>query len=139
MSEIITLPSGATVEWRDPNTVLYGERKRLFQARAKAIKEDDPEAPWITGEMIIALLVESWTVKDERGKDLRLPRNDLKVLEELSGDDMNALADRANADSSTVLGTKMEKTKENLKDADSPLDESTDSKDSSEESQETNA
>lgn len=134
MRETITLPSGAEVVWKDAKKeVTYGQRKKLLQNRAKAIKEESPEALFITGESIIAALVESWTLKDERGKDLALPKNDLTVLEQLSTEDMQILVDRADEDAPDVFGTRMVKNKENLEDKDSPLEKSIDSKDSSKE------
>ena len=134
MRETITLPSGAEVVWKDAQKeIKYGERKRLLQARAKAIKEESDEAMFITGESIIAALVESWTVKDERGQLVALPKTSLKVLEDLSNEDMQVLIDRADNSAPDVFGTRMVKNKENLADKDSPLEESTDSEDSSKE------
>jgi hypothetical protein len=87
MARTIELPSGATVELRDPKTFKQKDRRSIYEATTGEFTVNTGLA-MIDG--VIALLVESWSF------DLLPPSVKIDSLGELSIGDYDALQEEAN-------------------------------------------
>jgi len=88
MARLIQLPSGATCMVKDPHEILVKDRKRILQtaeiqgeiARALAI-----------GDALVAMMITQWSY------DLKLPSDDITVLDELPMGDYDKLVAESEA------------------------------------------
>lgn len=86
----LTLPSGATATLRDPETLRAKHKKQVY----KAISHAEQRAGATAIDMLdgcIAVLVTAWTCTDEDGAALPLPSEDIEAIDEMDGDDYEAL------------------------------------------------
>ena len=60
MSKTITLPSGITVTLRDPKTIKYGDRKKLY--KTIDIDGSDLTRALAMNDALISILIESWSL-----------------------------------------------------------------------------
>ena len=111
----ITLPSGATVTLRDPKELRVKDRKKIYANTGKA-DEGIMQALSLT-DGLIAVLIEDWSF------DLIIPSVKIDSLDELEMADYDFLVE-ATKDAQKVLFPALNKTEENEKDAESPLDNS---------------
>lgn len=108
----ITLPSGATVTLRDPETLRVKDRKKVFQNASKA-DEGIMQALSLT-DGLIAILVEEWSL------DLIIPSVRIASIDELTMPDYDALVEETK-DAQKALFPKTAQTEETEKDAESPF------------------
>ena len=90
----ITLPSGATVELRDPKSFKQKDRRKIYEAIGSG--EATASAGIAMQEALIASLIESWSF------DLVPPSVKIESLGELEIPDYDALVERA-TDAMTIL------------------------------------
>lgn len=112
----LTLPSGATVELRDPSTLRVKDRKKVYRA-ANGQEGIMQAISLIDG--LIAILIDSWSL------DLIIPSIKLETLDELEMADYDFLAKEAET-AQSILFPALAKTDESEKDSESPFVESSD-------------
>ena len=117
MEKTITLPSGATVKFKDPSLLRVKDRKKVMKA-ADAETGDLGKALAL-GESIIAMLVEEWSF------DLLIPSLKIESIEELEMADYDALVE-ATADANKVLFPSLAKNDKNEADPKAITDNSKD-------------
>lgn len=86
MSQQITLPSGATVNLKDPSTLRVKDRKRVLKA-ADSNEGGELTKALILGDALIAMLVEDWSF------ELMIPSVKMESLDELTMADYDALVE----------------------------------------------
>jgi len=112
----ITLPSGATVELRDPTTLRVKDRKKVYRA---ANGEEGIMQAISLVDGLIAILVDSWSL------DLIIPSIKLESLDELEMADYDFLAKEAEAVQSTLFPA-LTKSEASQADSESPFEKSSD-------------
>ena len=115
-SKKLTLPSGATVELRDPTTLRVKDRKQVY--RAASGEEGIMQALSLV-DGLIAVLIQSWSF------ELIIPSIRIQSLDELEMPDYDLLAAEA-TDAQKILFPSVTKTEASLADAESPFAESSD-------------
>ena len=87
MSKEITLPSGATVKLKDPKSLKQGDRKKIMLV----VGSDDNQIKVGLNivDTILSILIEEWSF------EYMLPSVKITILDELSIDDYDALAEEA--------------------------------------------
>ena len=113
--KVITLPSGATVTLRDPETLRVKDRKKVFQNASKA-DEGIMQALSLT-DGLIAILVEEWSL------DLIIPSVRIASIDELTMPDYDALVEETK-EAQKALFPQVAQTEEAEKDIDSPFGDS---------------
>lgn len=113
----ITVPSGATVTFRDPQELKIKDRKKIIKASENA--EGQLSQATALSDAIASIMIEEWSF------DLIIPSVMPSSLDELSPKDYDAIVN-AVADATNYLFPKLADTEENAKDADSPLPNSND-------------
>jgi len=113
----ITVPSGATVTFRDPAELKIKDRKKIIKASENA--EGQLSQATALSDAIATLMIEEWSF------DLIIPSVVPASLDELTPRDYDAIVN-AVADATNYLFPKLADTEENAKDADSPLPNSND-------------
>lgn len=116
-SRTITLPSGANVVLRDPQTLKVKDRKRVFAA---ANGQEGVLQAMSLSDGIIACMVESWTL------DLIPPSIKIESLEEMSMADYDFLLAEAQ-EAQSVLFPSLAKTPETEADPKATTENSSDS------------
>lgn len=115
MSKTITLPSGATVTLRDPKTIKYGDRKKLY----KSIDGEgsDLSRALAMNDALVSILIESWSLQ------IPVPAIKADSLDELSITDYDALVEHTK-DAQTALFPSLANTPENEQDPKAPTESS---------------
>lgn len=113
MEKIITLPSGAQVTLRDPAEIRQKDRRKVFEAMGDEGNQIVRALDMTEG--LMAILIKSWTL------DLIIPSVRIESLGELQIPDYDMLAIECNK-SQEILFPDFN----NNKDANSPLDKSSD-------------
>jgi len=85
MSKKVTLPSGATVTFKDPATLRVKDRKRVL--KSADIEGGDLSRALALGDALIAMLIEDWSF------DLIIPSVKLESLDEMTMQDYDALVE----------------------------------------------
>jgi hypothetical protein len=85
MSSKITLPSGATVTFKDPSLLRVKDRKAVMKAADSG--EGDLSKAMALGDAIIAMLITDWSF------DLIIPSVKIESLDELEVKDYDALVE----------------------------------------------
>jgi sensor c-di-GMP phosphodiesterase-like protein len=111
----VTLPSGATVTFKDPSELKIRDRKKIIKASES--ETGAMSQATALGDAIIAVMIEEWSF------DYIIPSVVPGSLDELSPKDYDFLVNES-AEASKYLFPKLADTDENAKDADSPLDNS---------------
>lgn len=111
MSKQITLPSGVSVTLRDPKTIKYGDRKKLYKSidtegsdLAKALAMNDA---------LISILIESWSLQ------IPVPAIKADSIDELEVGDYDALVEHTKA-AQEALFPRLASTPENEQDPKAP-------------------
>ena len=117
MEKNITLPSGATVKFKDPSLLRVKDRKKVMKAADS--ETGDLGKALALGESIIAMLVEEWSF------DLLIPSIKIESIEELEMADYDALVE-ATADANKVLFPSLAKNDKNEADPKAITDNSKD-------------
>lgn len=81
MGKLIKLPSGATAMIKDSAEILVKDRKRVLQT---AEVQGEINRALAIGDALIAMMVTQWSY------DLKLPTDDITVLDELPMSDYDA-------------------------------------------------
>jgi hypothetical protein len=85
MSNKVTLPSGATVTFKDPKSLRIKDRKRVL--KAADVEGGDLSRALALGDALIAMLIEDWSF------DLIIPSIKLETLDEMTMEDYDALVE----------------------------------------------
>jgi hypothetical protein len=85
MSNKVTLPSGATVTFKDPKNLRIKDRKRVL--KAADVEGGDLSRALALGDALIAMLIEDWSF------DLIIPSIKLETLDEMTMEDYDALVE----------------------------------------------
>jgi hypothetical protein len=87
-NKTIVLPSGATVEIRDPKTIKQGDRRKVFSVINGDVA--DVKTGLQVVDAVMAVMIDSWTL------DLLPPSVKVESLDELSIPDYDCLQEEAN-------------------------------------------
>lgn len=104
MAKKITLPSGATVTFKDPNTLRVKDRKRVMRVTDETEGGELSKAMALT-DSLLAMLIEDWSF------DLIIPSVKLDTLGELTMEDYDFLVEETK-DAQKSLFPKLAKTEE---------------------------
>jgi hypothetical protein len=107
MSKKLTLPSGATVTFRDPKTLRVKDRRRLMTT-VDGVEGDLAKALALS-DALISMLVEDWSF------DLIIPSAKLESLDELEMADYDYLVEETK-DAQKYLYPSLAETEETAKD-----------------------
>ena len=116
MAKKVTLPSGATVTFKDPNALRVKDRKRVMRVTDEAEGGDLSKAMALT-DALLAMLIEDWSF------DLIIPSIKVDSLGELTMEDYDFLVEETK-EAQKVLFPALANTEENEKDTESPLENS---------------
>ena len=115
MSKKISLPSGATVTFKDPSTLRVKDRNRVLKA-GDGLEGDVAKGIAFT-EALLAAVIEDWSY------DLLVPSVNPASLEELEIKDYDALIE-ASQEVNEILFPALAKTKENEQNPKAPTENS---------------
>lgn len=115
MSKTITLPSGITVTLRDPKTIKYGDRKKLY--KTIDIDGSDLTRALAMNDALISILIESWSLQRP------VPAIKPDSLDELEVTDYDALVEHTK-EVQTALFPNLANTPENEQDPKAPTENS---------------
>lgn len=115
--KVITLPSGAKVTLRDPETLRVKDRKKIYQNASKS-DEGIMQALSLT-DGLIAVLVKDWDL------DLIIPSVRIDSIDEMEMADYDALVDETK-EAQKVLFPALKETDDSQKDSESPFGDSKD-------------
>lgn len=115
MSKKITLPSGATVTFKDPSSLRVKDRKRVL--KSAEVEGGDLSRALALGDALIAMLVEDWSF------DFLIPALKIDNLDELEMKDYDALVDETK-DAQKFLFPNLVETPETEADPKAPTDNS---------------
>lgn len=107
MSKKLTLPSGATVTFRDPKTLRVKDRRRLMTTVDQV--EGDLAKALALSDALISMLVEDWSF------DLIIPSVKMESLDELEMADYDFLVEETK-DAQKYLYPNLKETEETVKD-----------------------
>jgi hypothetical protein len=104
MTKKVTLPSGATVTFKDPNALRVKDRKRVMRVTDEAEGGDLSKAMALT-DALLAMLIEDWSF------DLIIPSVKVDTLGELTMEDYDFLVEETK-EAQKSLFPKLGKTEE---------------------------
>jgi hypothetical protein len=107
MSKKLTLPSGATVTFRDPKTLRVKDRRRLMTTVDQV--EGDLAKALALSDALISMLVEDWSF------DLIIPSAKMESLDELEMADYDFLVEETK-EAQKYLYPNLKETEETVKD-----------------------
>ena len=113
MKKEVTLPSGATVVLKDPDSLKVKDREKIVVAGDKV--EGDAQSALAMQNTFLAVIIDEWSF------DLVIPSVKMSSLGELSPRDYDALAKEIPVFRETLFPQLVE-TQESAADADSPFD-----------------
>lgn len=116
MSNIVTLPSGATVTLRDPKTIRHKDRKLLF-TKLDASGEGEMSRVFAMGDALMIMLVSDWSLS------LPVPSVSPESLDEMEIADYDALVEHTK-ELQKVLFPSLADTVENQTDPKAPTENS---------------
>jgi hypothetical protein len=114
MSKKISLPSGATVTFKDPNSLRIKDRKKVMRVTDEAEGGDLSKAMALT-DALLAMLIEDWSF------DLIIPSVKVDTLGELTMEDYDFLVEETK-DAQKSLFPKLGQTEETEADPKAPTD-----------------
>ena len=118
MERMVTLPSGNTVTFKDPDSLKVKDREKIITSGDKA--DGDAQSALAMQNTFLAVIIQEWSF------DLVIPSVKIGSLGELSPRDYDAMAEQI-TDYRQVLFPALTETKESAENPDSPFDNSNDS------------